>query len=72
MFSLGKLYTEQMFVLLSMQLRNDADTQTVKRCKGLKSHVIHCTYNIKLGIYKCVRMRFHSANWLVVLHICAP
>jgi len=33
-FPLRKFYTEQMFVLLStkrMQLRNHADTQTVKR-----------------------------------------
>jgi len=35
-FPLKKFYTEQMFVLLRtkrMQLRNHADTQTVKRSK---------------------------------------
>ena len=50
MFPLRKLYAEQMFVLLRterMQLRNHADTQTVKRFQRQKSYVIYI-YRINL------------------------
>jgi len=36
-FSLIKLYIEQVFVSVRMQLRNHADTQTVKRFKHNKT-----------------------------------
>jgi len=40
MFPLRKFYTEQIFVLVSMQLRNYVDTQLVKRFKQLKGNAI--------------------------------
>jgi len=43
-FSLRKFYTEQMFALLRkkrMQLRNHADTQTVKRSQHWKGYAIY-------------------------------
>jgi len=39
MFHLKKLHSEQMFVLVRMQLRNHADTQLLKRFKREKGYV---------------------------------
>ena len=40
-FPLRKFYTEQIFVLVSMQLRNHVDAQLVKRFKRWKAHAIY-------------------------------
>jgi len=39
MFHLKNLHSEQMFVLVRMQLRNHADTQLLKRFKREKGYV---------------------------------
>jgi len=37
-------YTEQMFVLVNMQVRNHVETQTVKHFKRYKSYAVHIRY----------------------------
>jgi len=70
-FLLRKFCTEQMFLLVGMQLRNHVDvTQTVKRFKHYKSYAMYTMLNLECCM--CARMRFHCANGLVVLRICAP
>jgi len=43
-FPLRKFYTEQMFVLVLMQLGNHVDTQPLKRFKRYKGSAIHIRY----------------------------
>jgi len=52
LFPLRKFYAEQMLALLRtkrMQLRNHADSKTMKRSLGWKGYAIY-TYNIKFGL----------------------
>jgi len=68
-FPLRKFYTERMFVLVRMQLRNHVDARAEKAFKALKWEL----YTIlNLQCCKCVKMRFLCANRLVVLRICLP
>jgi len=58
-----------MFVLVRMQFHNHVDTQPVKRFERAMRYI----YTISnWECCKCARTRFHSANALVVLRICAP
>jgi len=43
-FPLSKFYSEQIFVLASIQLRNNVDTQPVKRFKRPKGYAINKWY----------------------------
>jgi len=45
-FPLRKFYTEQMFALVLMKLRNHVDTQIAKRFKGYAIYI----YDIKFGL----------------------
>jgi len=64
-----KFYTEQMFVLMRMQLRNNVDTNS----EAFQVLIGLCTiYTIlNLECFKCAAMRFHCTNGLDVLRICA-
>jgi len=65
-----KLYTEQMFVKVRMQLRNHSHTtsEAFQVAKALCD--IYTIFNLECC--KCARMRFHCDNGLVVLRSCAP
>jgi len=59
-----------MFVLVRMQLSNHVATQPVKAFQALQR--LCDVYTIfYLECCKCARMRFHCANGLVLLRICA-
>jgi len=63
-----KFYTEQMFILVRMQMRNHADYRrtTSEAFQAVKS--LYDIYTIlNVGCCNCARMRFHCANDLLAL-----
>jgi len=67
MFPVRKFCIEQMFILVRMQFHNSVDIQPAKRFERVMRYTIS-----NLECCTCARMRFHCANALVVLRICAP
>ena len=70
-FTLRKFYAEQMFVLVSMQLRNHEnahDQSSVLRGKWAVQYI----YALNFECCKSARIRIHRANGLEVLRSCAP
>ena len=66
MFPLKKIHTEQIFVVVGIQLLSHVDTQTLKR---FKLYNMAMRYVLNLECCKCAGMRFLCANSLVVLHV---
>ena len=66
MFPLRKFHIEQIFVLVRMELRNDADTQPVKRFKRYKGYALQI-YDIKFGLLLVRENEISVRKWSVGL-----
>ena len=61
MFPLRKFYTEQLFVLVSMQLRNHVDTRPVQRFK--RKRALRYIYDIKFGMLQLRKNEISLHKW---------